>query len=228
MSDGFDKAIDHDLASIAGRGLVFIRTFGAEGRADLCEVEADHLHDLPVVMKSGRWNLLEHYLERQRSRYLEGLAALGRQTWYDGLAWGRLEARLAEPRAGSPSGDGPSGSPPALHVSVGAVGFDPSLRDDLLDLLGRELLHVRAFACQGRADLCFLAADHLHNLPMTIATESWDSLTYYNTVFRPAYRRGLERLGVTPSLELRASWDTITAHLLARDFDRLGGAKSAR
>lgn len=233
MSDGFDKALVHDLASIARDGLTFIRTMGAEGRADLCAVEADHLHDLPVVMKSGRWELLEHYLRLQRRRYVEGLAALGRKTWLDGLAWGRLEARLAEHGARAPSNDEGS-APGGRAATVGCddraaeAGFDTSLRDELLDLLGRELLQLRAFAWQGRADLCFLAADHLHNLPMAIANESWGALAYYNDCFRPDHRRALEEHGLAPSQDLRSSWDTITAHLLANDFPHPGDARSDR
>jgi hypothetical protein len=35
-------------------GLLRIRAFGEEGLADRCAIEADHLHNLPEIVHSGR------------------------------------------------------------------------------------------------------------------------------------------------------------------------------
>jgi len=50
-----------NLAGIIKVGLLRIRSYGDEGRSDLCSIEADHLHNLPEIIAGSRIDLLRYY-----------------------------------------------------------------------------------------------------------------------------------------------------------------------
>ena len=56
-------------------GLLHIRNAGYAGDARTCEIEADHLHNIPSLM--GEENELRHqyYFEAERTLYLERITA---------------------------------------------------------------------------------------------------------------------------------------------------------
>jgi hypothetical protein len=55
------------------------------------------------------------------------------------------------------------------------------------------LLRVRSAAGAGDAPLCFIEADHVHNLPALLENFSEQLLRFYLDVERPSYRDQLDR-----------------------------------
>lgn len=74
------------------------------------------------------------------------------------------------------------------------------------------LLRARAAAWQGKADLCAIESDHIHNLPDLLADYTPDKLSYYWNVERPSY---LEQIGLDQS----AGWEQLW-HLLSGRIDQ--------
>jgi hypothetical protein len=62
------KAILLDILRI---GLLRIRTFGGQGLADACSIEADHLHNIPTLLKTDKWDLLLYYYNVERPAYIK-------------------------------------------------------------------------------------------------------------------------------------------------------------
>jgi hypothetical protein len=58
------------LLDILGVGLLRIRAFGNSGLGNACRVEADHLHNLPTLIRSFRWDLLLYYYNVERPAFL--------------------------------------------------------------------------------------------------------------------------------------------------------------
>jgi hypothetical protein len=63
----------------------------------------------------------------------------------------------------------------------------PEIAEVLTEMIQQGLLRIRAYGWSGRADLCAVEADHLHNLPGLIADYSPDRLAYYWTVERRCF-----------------------------------------
>jgi hypothetical protein len=61
------------------------------------------------------------------------------------------------------------------------------LSEVLLEMLRIGLLRVRAAAWSGRADVCAVEADHLHNLPELLSDFSLEKLQYYMHAEKPGY-----------------------------------------
>jgi hypothetical protein len=59
------------LVQIITTGLLRIRTFGWNADAARCAVEADHLHNLPGVLRDFRPELLSYYWHADRVAFLE-------------------------------------------------------------------------------------------------------------------------------------------------------------
>jgi hypothetical protein len=89
-------------------GLLWIRNAGYSGNARACELEADHLHNLPSLI--GETNELRHecYFDNERTLYLERTTELDPTTakrasftWqrYRDL-WAELEAHNAKHKGG--------------------------------------------------------------------------------------------------------------------------------
>jgi hypothetical protein len=57
------------LCSILELGLLRIRVLGVTGHSDLCRVEADHLHHLPMLVCEPKLDLLFHYYDVERVRF---------------------------------------------------------------------------------------------------------------------------------------------------------------
>jgi len=67
---GFDHAVNAVLLEILQVGLLRIRSFGETGRTDACGLEADHLHNLPTVLRTGECTLLRYYYEVERPSFM--------------------------------------------------------------------------------------------------------------------------------------------------------------
>lgn len=58
------------LLDILRVGLLRIRAYGNSGVAEACSLEADHLHNLPVLIQSLRWEELLYYYNVERPGFL--------------------------------------------------------------------------------------------------------------------------------------------------------------
>jgi hypothetical protein len=67
------------------------------------------------------------------------------------------------------------------------------VRAALTEVLRIALLRIRRAAGAGDAKLCFIEADHVHNLPQLLGHFSHDLLTFYLKVERESYRDQLQR-----------------------------------
>lgn len=89
------------------------------------------------------------------------------------------------------------------------------------DILRRSLLRVRRAAGAGDAALCFIEADHVHNLPSLLANYSEQQLRFYLEVEREAFRRQVERHPARHAdhrdvTEMRGAWDQLERYLNSR------------
>lgn len=59
------------------RGLIFVRNFAYGGQTDLCHIEADHLHNIPTLLRETNEHGHVFYIMQERGLYLERLRMLG-------------------------------------------------------------------------------------------------------------------------------------------------------
>jgi hypothetical protein len=59
------------------RGLVTIRNYAHGGQAVLCEIEADHIHNIPSLLEEPNEARHLYYIAKERGLYLERLRKLG-------------------------------------------------------------------------------------------------------------------------------------------------------
>jgi hypothetical protein len=57
------------LLDILRVGLLRIRAFGNSGLSDACSIEADHLHNLPMLVRSLRWEELLYYYNVEKPAF---------------------------------------------------------------------------------------------------------------------------------------------------------------
>jgi uncharacterized protein (TIGR02996 family) len=71
------QARERAYLDILHHGLVRVRDFAYAGQTQLCEIEADHLHNIPTLL--GETNESRHvfYIMQERGLYLERLRRLG-------------------------------------------------------------------------------------------------------------------------------------------------------
>jgi hypothetical protein len=65
-----DDDIKGVLLDILRTGLLRIRAIGNSGDAEACSLEADHLHNLPELIRSFRWELLQFYFTVERPAFV--------------------------------------------------------------------------------------------------------------------------------------------------------------
>lgn len=58
-------------------GLVFLRNFAHFGNAELCRIEADHLHNIPTLLHEDNELRHEYYIRGERGLYLQRLRNVG-------------------------------------------------------------------------------------------------------------------------------------------------------
>jgi hypothetical protein len=74
------------LLDILRVGLLRIRAFGNSGLSDACSVEADHLHNLPTLVRSLRWEELLYYFNVEKPAFLSRVESNTddfRPLWYE-------------------------------------------------------------------------------------------------------------------------------------------------
>ncbi|MBV8128821.1 MAG: hypothetical protein JO114_14330 [Planctomycetaceae bacterium] len=76
----------------------------------------------------------------------------------------------------------------------------------LLCILQTGLMRIRTLAWQGRAELCAIESDHIHNIPNLIMNYSPEKLFYYWDIERPEYIRQV-------STEHSDGWDALWRRL---------------
>ncbi len=69
---------------ILDRGLVRLRNCAYGKQTDLCEIEADHLHNIPSLLHEDNEHRHAYYIMQERGLYLERLRKLGTS---DDLRW---------------------------------------------------------------------------------------------------------------------------------------------
>jgi len=65
-----DDDIKGVLLDILSMGLLRIRAFGSLGDAEACSLEADHLHNLPELIRSFRGELMHFYFTVERPGFV--------------------------------------------------------------------------------------------------------------------------------------------------------------
>jgi hypothetical protein len=58
------------LLNLLRTGLLRIRAFAWEDQADRCAIEADHIHNLPDLVRSPRLELLVYYFDHERHAFM--------------------------------------------------------------------------------------------------------------------------------------------------------------
>jgi hypothetical protein len=88
-----DEEIRSVLLEILRVGLLRIRALGAEGAAEACSNEADHLHNLPWVIGSMGRDTLLFYWNIERPKY-----QIGKSSDVDQFAplWSKLGPMIQE------------------------------------------------------------------------------------------------------------------------------------
>jgi hypothetical protein len=77
------------LTWLLAYGLLRIRSFGWAGRADLCAHEADHIHNLPELIRDYSPDRLTYYWEAERPAYMARYTREELRVWDD--LWSQLE-----------------------------------------------------------------------------------------------------------------------------------------
>jgi len=70
------KTRDEAYLKLLDFGLVWVRNLAWSGRIDLCQIEADHLHNIPSLIGETSEDRHTYYLDVERGLYLERLHAL--------------------------------------------------------------------------------------------------------------------------------------------------------
>ena len=64
-----DDDIQGVLLDLLKLGLLRIRALGSAGDAESCGVEADHIHNLPMLIRSFSWERLLYYYNIERTGF---------------------------------------------------------------------------------------------------------------------------------------------------------------
>lgn len=89
--------IAEPLLEILGISLLRIRHLALAGRANQCAIEADHVHNLPELLRNYSQSLAKFYWETERVAYIRQIPA-GDATAYEN-AWKALSVSISRPQA---------------------------------------------------------------------------------------------------------------------------------
>ena len=67
------------------RGLVAVRNHAHGGKITLCEIEADHIHNIPSLLDEPNETRHEYYIVGERSLYLDRLKELGATDYMESM-----------------------------------------------------------------------------------------------------------------------------------------------
>ena len=68
---------EHAYLHLLHRGLVMVRNFAYAGELELCQIEADHLHNIPSLLHEDNEHRHEYYIRGERGLFLQRLRQLG-------------------------------------------------------------------------------------------------------------------------------------------------------
>ena len=88
------------------------------------------------------------------------------------------------------------------------------VRTALIRILQTALLSIRAHCWSGCADIAAMEADHVHNLPGVLMSNSYGALEYYFYTEVAEYRQAY---GERASRRFSAEWNIIEAYLRTQD-----------
>jgi hypothetical protein len=92
MALDYPEEVREALAQILETACLYIRVAASRGDTGYCEVEADHVHNLPRLLRSFDRDRLEYYFSVERPAYIEALKRLpGTIPEPHKAAWVRLE-----------------------------------------------------------------------------------------------------------------------------------------
>ena len=92
MNSRVEDEIQKVLLNILRTGILEIRAAGWDGKADICAIEADHLHNLPGLIRDLRPELLSYYFDVERPAYTRS----SNDTPKFAADWKRLEELMGE------------------------------------------------------------------------------------------------------------------------------------
>ncbi len=81
IGPGKDLPRERAYLDILHRGLVMVRNFAQYGPRELCEIEADHLHNIPRILGETHEPSHVYYILHERGLYLERLRRLGAEEY---------------------------------------------------------------------------------------------------------------------------------------------------
>jgi len=77
MGEGAEEKImsarNVTYAELLYLGLLHIRQAARAGRADICGIEADHLHNVPALLEGGEESSHAYYVHTETAAYAEGI-----------------------------------------------------------------------------------------------------------------------------------------------------------
>jgi hypothetical protein len=85
------------VLEIIRNAVLSIRLAGYRGDAEYCAIEADHIHNLPDLLRNYRREKLEYYLSLERPDYIERLEKIpgaNHHAYEAQWQWQRLEQLL--------------------------------------------------------------------------------------------------------------------------------------
>ena len=91
------------ITSLLAKGLLHIRGAGWAGDASCCAVEADHLHNLPVLLTNFTPDVLRFYWEVERPAYLDQCPGRKAPPFED--LWEKLASWIPPPTPKPPRGE---------------------------------------------------------------------------------------------------------------------------
>jgi hypothetical protein len=94
--------IEDVLVAMLRTGLSQIRLHAWQGEAELCGIEADHIHNLPDLLAAYTPDKLSYYWDVERPQYI-GMLDEDRLREWEPL-WNRLAERLKLEHAAAPQG----------------------------------------------------------------------------------------------------------------------------
>jgi hypothetical protein len=96
MRFGYPAEVRQALAQILEIACLAIRVAARNGDAQYCAIEANHVHNLPSLLRTFEPRKLKYYLDVTRAQYVEALGQFPGATAdpYKAL-WARLERYVA-------------------------------------------------------------------------------------------------------------------------------------
>jgi hypothetical protein len=94
-----DKEVVDVYLEILRGALLQIRVMGAQGMAEKCAIEANHVHNVPRFLATGSRGAEEYYWRIERKQYLEEMG-LKEHSFYDPL-WNKLRRLNGYPEENS-------------------------------------------------------------------------------------------------------------------------------